>query len=407
MDGALSDIRVLDLARVLAGPWCTQNLADLGAEVIKIERPGAGDDTRVWGPPWLKDAQGAEIGDSTYFAATNRGKKSVALDISRPEGQALVRELAAQSDVFIENFKVGDLKRYGLDYDSIRAINPRIVYCSITGYGQSGPSAHKPGYDFVFQAMGGLMSITGERDDRPGGGPQKVGIAIADVMTGMYATVAILAALHHRTISDSGQYIDMALLDSIVAIGGNQVVGHLVSGNVPKRYGNEHASLVPYGVFATSDGEIVVAVGNDGQFRRFCEAIGRAELADDPRYARNKDRVVNRDILLADLARVMEAQPTRIWIDALEAHDVPCGPINNYEQVFAEPQVRHRGLRVEVVRPDGTRVPTAASPLRLSETPPRYDRAPPVLGEHTESVLKDILRMGDDEIARLRSAGVL
>ena len=404
---ALSDIRVLDLARVLAGPWCTQNLADLGAEVIKIERPGSGDETRGWGPPWLRERDGAEAPNSSYYAAANRGKKSLTLDIAKPAGQAIIRELAAVSDVFIENFKVGDLKRYGLDYDAIRAINPRIIYCSITGYGQNGPSAHKPGYDFVFQGLGGMMSITGERDDHPGGGPQKVGIAIADTMTGMYATVAILGALHHRTISGVGQYIDMALLDCIVAIGGNQVVGYLVSGKIPKRYGNEHASLVPYGVFKTLDSEIIIAVGNDTQWQRFCRVIGRDDLAADARYAKVRGRVIGRDALMPDIARTLRLRETRDWIERLEAEAVPCGPINNYEQVFTEPQVRHRGLRVDIARPDGSVVPTAASPLRLSETPPRYELPPPLLGEHTNAILRQILGKDDAKIADLRAKGIV
>lgn len=404
---ALSDIRVLDLARVLAGPWCTQNLADLGAEVIKIERPGVGDDTRGWGPPWLKEADGGDASDSTYYAATNRGKKSLTLDISKPEGQAVIKELAAVSDVFIENYKVGDLKRYGLDYEAIRQINPKIVYCSITGYGQDGPSAHKPGYDFVFQGLGGMMSITGERDDAPGGGPQKVGIAIADVMTGMYATIAILAALHHRSTSGVGQYIDMALLDCIVAIGGNQVVGHLATGNIPKRYGNEHASLVPYQVFATKDARIVVAVGNDVQWQRFCKAIGRDDLAADQRFIKVKGRVTGRSELIPELSRTMLTQDTEFWIARLEAEDVPCGPINDYAQVFFDPQVRHRGLRVDIPRGGGASVSTAASPLRLAATPPRYDVPPPLLGEHTDLVLKQVLNKTDEEITALRGSRIV
>ena len=404
---ALSDVRVLDLARVLAGPWCTQNLADLGAEVIKIERPGVGDDTRGWGPPWLKKADGSDARDSTYYAATNRGKKSLTLDISKPEGQAAIKALASESDVFIENYKVGDLKRYRLDYDSIRAINPRIVYCSITGYGQDGPSAHKPGYDFVFQAMGGLMSITGERDDIAGGGPQKVGIAIADVLTGMYATAAILAALHYRDVSGKGQYIDVALLDCIVALGGNQVVGHLATGDIPKRYGNAHASLVPYQVFATNNAPIVVAVGNDGQWQRFCKAVGRDDLGVDPRYLKVKGRVTGREQLIPEIAKTLLSRDSEYWIKCLEAVDVPCGPINDYEQVFKDPQVTHRGLRIDIRGTDGVVTPTVASPLRLTATPPKYDRAPPRLGEHTDHILKDVLGKSDREIADLRDRGIV
>jgi crotonobetainyl-CoA:carnitine CoA-transferase CaiB-like acyl-CoA transferase len=404
---ALSNIRVLDLARVLAGPWCTQNLADLGAEVIKVERPGTGDDTRGWGPPWLKTANDVDSSDSSYYSSTNRGKKSLTLDIAKPEGQAIIKELAAVSDVFIENYKVGDLKRYGLDYESIRKINPRIIYCSVTGYGQDGPSAHKPGYDFVFQGLAGLMSITGERDDVPGGGPQKVGIAIADVMTGMYATVAILAALHHRSVAGTGQYIDMALLDCMVAVGGNQAVGYLVTGNVPKRYGNAHANLVPYQVFPTKDAQIVIAVGNDGQWQRFCKGIERNDLMSDRRYAKVKDRVTRRDELLPEIERTLRTHDTKFWLDRLEAEGVPCGPINDYAQVFEDPQVEHRQLRIDIPRPGVPPVPTVASPLRLSETPPSYHLPPPLLGEHTAEILKGVLDKSDADIAALRAANIV
>ncbi|MFL9828015.1 CaiB/BaiF CoA transferase family protein [Rhodoplanes sp. SY1] len=407
MTTALSHIRVLDLSRVLAGPWCTQNLADLGADVIKVERPGTGDDTRAWGPPFVADADGASSGDSTYYAAANRGKRSIAIDIARPEGQALVRALAAESDVVIENFKVGDLARYALDYASLAPKNPGLVYCSITGYGQDGPAAHKPGYDFVFQAQGGLMSITGERDDLPGGGPQKVGIAIADVLTGMYATIAILAALNHRSVSGRGQYIDMALLDCIVALGGNQVTGFFASGKVPHRYGNAHASLVPYGSFATADGHVVIAVGNDAQWRRCCDVLGRADLAADPRWSTMSGRIVGRDELIPDLAATLKTRTTAGWVAALEAQGVPCGAINDYAQVFEEPQVKHRGLRIDLPRDDGSAVATIASPLRLSGTPPRYDRAPPRLGQHTDEILRGVLGTSDEEIAALRAAGVV
>lgn len=407
MAEALSHIRVLDLSRVLAGPWCTQNLADLGAEVIKVERPGTGDDTRRWGPPWLKTPDGRDAVDSTYYAAANRGKKSLTLNLASPNGQALAHELAARCDVLVENYKVGDLKRYGLDYESLREKNPGLVYCSITGYGQDGPSAHKPGYDFVFQAIGGLMSITGERDDRPGGGPQKVGIAVADVMTGMYATIAILAALNHRMVSGRGQYIDMALLDCIVAIGGNQAVGHLATGAVPRRYGNEHASLVPYQSFVTADAEIVVAVGNDAQWQRFCEAIERPDLAADPRYAAVTGRVTGRQDLIPELAHTMLGRTTAEWLMRLEARGVPCGPVNDYRAVFADPQVRHRALRVDLRRADGSAAPTAASPLRLTGTPPVYGQAPPLLGEHTDWVLATLLGKSTGEIAALRRDGTI
>lgn len=405
--GALSHIRVLDLSRILAGPWCTQNLADMGAEVIKVERPGAGDDTRAWGPPWIKDAQGRDTSNSTYYAAANRGKKSVTLDIATAEGQALVRELAQASDVLVENYKIGDLKRYGLDYTSLAALNPGLVYCSITGYGQEGPSAHKPGYDFVFQALGGLMSITGERDDLPGGGPQKAGIAIADVMTGMYASIAILAALNHRNVSGRGQYIDMALLDCIVALGGNQVTGYFASGKVPGRYGNAHASLVPYQVFAVADGEMVVAVGNETQWQRYCEAIARPDLAGDARWHKVSGRITGRAQLVPELARTMLTRTTADWINRLEALGVPCGPINDYGQVFDDAQVRHRQLRVDMTQADGGTLPTLASPLRLQGTPPRYDRAPPTLGDCTDEILANLLGRNEAQIAGYRSNKVI
>ena len=346
--GALSHLRVLDLSRVLAGPWATQNLADLGAEVIKVERPRIGDDTRGWGPPWIRDENGQNTTDSTYYAAANRGKQSITVDLASAEGQRLVKDLAAVSDVVVENYKIGDLKRYGLDYESLSAINPRLVYCSITGYGQTGPSAHKPGYDFVFQAQGGLMSITGERKDLPGGGPQKVGIAIADVITGMYASIAILAALNHRDVSGRGQYIDMALLDCLVALGGNQVTGYFSSGKVPHHYGNAHASLVPYQVFKTVDADMVVAVGNDQQWQKYCQAIERPDLAADERWVKVSGRIIGRETLIPQLAETMRTRSSGEWIERLEAFAVPCGRINDYQQVFQDPQVMHRGLRVDM-----------------------------------------------------------
>jgi crotonobetainyl-CoA:carnitine CoA-transferase CaiB-like acyl-CoA transferase len=404
---ALSNLRILDLSRILAGPWCSQNLADLGAEVIKVERPGKGDDTRAWGPPWIRDASGADTTNSTYYAAANRGKKSVTIDIASVDGQSLIKELASKSDVLIENYKVGDLKRYGLDYDSLRLLNPQLVYCSITGYGQDGPSAHKPGYDFVFQAMGGLMSVTGEQDNRPGGGPQKAGVAIADVMTGMYATIAILAALNHRVISGTGQYIDMALIDCIVALGGNQVTGYFASGNVPHRYGNSHASLVPYQVFVVADGEVVVAVGNDVQWQQFCDAIERPDLAADDRWRLVSGRITGRTELVPELARTLLQRSQAEWIVRLEAHGVPCGPINDYQQVFKDPQVQHRGLRIDMSQPDGSTVSTIASPLRLMSTPAAYTLPPPQLGDSTDFVLKKVLGYDSKRIEDLRAKGVL
>jgi len=404
---ALNNIRVLDLARVLAGPWCAQTLADLGAEIIKIERPKTGDDTRRWGPPWLKENDGNDGADSSYFAATNRGKKSVTVDLSTAEGQEIIRSLAAASDIIIENYKVGDMKRYGLDYESIRKINPSIIYCSITGYGQSGPSAHKPGYDFVFQGIGGLMSITGERDDLPGGGPQKMGIAVADVMTGMYALTAILAALHYRNTTGKGQYIDMALLDCLVTIGGNQAVGYLVTGDIPKRYGNEHASLVPYQVFKTLDSEIVIAVGNDTQWQRFCDGLGRPDIGADERYSAVTGRVTGRHELIPELSRTFLEQTTDHWIKRFEERGVPCGAVNNYKEVFEEPQVIHRELQIELSRKDGTKVPAVASPFKMSETAPVHELPPPYLGEHTEEVLQSLTSKTAEQIAELRIKGVL
>ena len=405
--GALSHIRVLDLSRVLAGPWATQNLADLGAEVIKVERPRVGDDTRGWGPPWIRDDQGEYTHDSTYYAAANRGKKSITVDIASVEGQKIVRELAAVSDVVVENYKIGDLKRYGLDYESLGAINPRLVYCSITGYGQTGPSSHKPGYDFVFQAQGGLMSITGERDDLPGGGAQKVGIAIADVITGMYSSIAILAALNHRDVSGHGQYIDMALLDCLVALGGNQVTGYFSSGKVPHRYGNAHASLVPYQVFETADSDMVVAVGNDMQWQKYCEAIERPDLAADERWTKVTGRIVGRETLIPELAKTMRTRGSEQWIACLESLGVPCGRINNYQQVFEDPQVVHRGLRVDLPTEDGGTVSTIASPLRLMGTPVQYKLAPPKLGSSTEQLLKQLLHKSDEDISAYRKANVI
>ena len=328
----------------------------------------------------------------------------MSLDISSSQGQQIVKDLARLSDVVVENYKIGDLKRYGLDYESLKVINPRLVYCSITGYGQTGPSAHKPGYDFVFQAQGGLMSITGERDDLPGGGPQKVGIAIADVMTGMYSTIAILAALNQRDVSGVGQHIDMALLDCIVALGGNQVTGYLTSGKVPKRYGNAHASLVPYQVFEVADGEIVVAVGNDTQWIRYCEGIDRPDLIADERWVKVTGRITGRDILIPELAKTMLTRTKDEWIERLEARGVPCGGINNYEQVFEDPQVKHRGLRVDVPRVDGGVVPTIASPLRLMGTPVAYDKAPPTLGDSTEEILRTLLNKSEGEIMAYRKS---
>lgn len=403
----LSHIRVLDLSRVLAGPWCTQNLADLGAEVIKVERPGAGDETRGWGPPWLPDDQHTGRRDSAYYGSTNRGKKSITIDLARPQGQALIRRLAQRTDVLVENYKVGTLARYGLAYDDLKALNPRLVYCSITGFGQNGPYSHRPGYDFVFQAMGGLMSITGERDDLPGGGPQKVGIAVADITTGMYASLAITAALAWRERSGRGQYIDMALLDCAMAFNSNQAVNYLVSGKLPHRYGNAHPNAVPYQVFDTRDGQMVLAVGNDGLFAAYCQVIGRPELSADPRFAKVSGRLTNRDTLLPILADLMRGDTTANWLARLEAAGVPCAPINDFSQAFADPHVRTRGIQTQLPLSSGGSFPGIASPMHFSDTPLDYPIGPPVLGEHTDEVLAQQLELTAEERAHLRAAGVI
>ncbi|MBU9488112.1 CaiB/BaiF CoA transferase family protein [Burkholderia multivorans] len=401
--GALSHIRVLDLTRVLAGPWCAQTLADFGADVIKIERPGAGDDTRHWGPPYLKDAHGADTAEAAYYLAANRNKRSVTIDIATPEGQQIVRELAAQSDVVLENYKVGQLKKYGLDYASLRAVKPDLVYCSVTGFGQTGPYAHRAGYDFIVQGIGGFMSITGERDGVPGGGPQKAGVAIADLATGLYSTIAVLAALAHRDRTGEGQYIDMALLDVQVALLANMNTNFLASGTPPVRWGNAHPNIVPYQTFQTSDGWIIVAVGNDGQFRKFVEAGGRPELADDERFATNPARVRHRDKLVPILAEMVKTRSKTAWIDALEAAGVPCGPINDLAEVFANEQVVARGMEVALPHPCGADVKLVRNPVRMSATPPDARTAPPLLGAHTDDVLRDMLGYDDARIAALKA----
>jgi formyl-CoA transferase len=407
MPGPLAHLRVLDLSRVLAGPWAAQNLADLGAEVIKIERPGAGDDTRGWGPPWLKDGQGKDTTESAYFASVNRNKKSVTLDISKPEGQAIARELAGKCQVLIENYKVGTLKRYGLAYEDLKAANPGLIYCSVTGFGQDGPFAPLPGYDFIFQGMGGLMSITGERDGQPGAGPQKVGIAITDVLTGMYASVAILAAITHRERTGQGQYIDTALLDTMVAFNANQIVSYFTSGKVPIRWGNAHPQVVPYEVFPTADGHIILAIGNDGQFERFCEVAGASELAQEARFKTMSQRIVHRAELIPLIAEIMRMRTKAEWIEALEAATVPCGPINNMKEVFENPQVQHRELRVDIPHPSGGTAPVVRSPLRLSETPVDYRLAPPLLGQHNDDVMRGLLGKSAADLQRLKAAGIL
>ncbi|WP_313026900.1 CaiB/BaiF CoA transferase family protein [Pseudomonas lopnurensis] len=407
MSGALSHIRVLDLSRVLAGPWCGQILGDLGAEVIKVERPGTGDDTRHWGPPFLRDEQGADTSEAAYYLAANRNKQSLTVDFTHAEGQRIVRELAAQCDVLLENFKVGGLAAYGLDYQSLKAINPRLVYCSITGFGQDGPYAQRAGYDFMIQGLGGLMSLTGRADGEEGTGPIKVGVALTDILTGLYAAVGVMAALNHREQSGLGQYIDTALLDVQVACLGNQALNYLATGVSPRRMGNAHPNIVPYQDFPTADGDIILTVGNDGQFRRFCEVAGHPEWAQDPRFASNKARVAHRAELIPLIRQATVFRSTAEWVAALEQAGVPCGPINDLAQVFADPQVRHRGLKVEMAHPLSGSVPQVASPLRLSASPVAYRNPPPLLGEHSEALLRRLLGMSEEQIAGLREAGVI
>lgn len=407
MSGALEGLKVLDLSRVLAGPWASQTLGDLGAEVIKVERPDGGDETRGWGPPWLKDAQGRETSEAAYYLAANRNKRSIAVDIASAAGQEIVRRLAARSDVLIENFKVGGLKKYGLDYESLKATNRGLIYCSITGFGQSGPYAPRAGYDFLIQGMGGLMSVTGRRDGEPGAGPQKVGVALTDVLTGLYSVIGILSALQHRNRTGHGQHIDMALLDVQVASLANQNMNYLTTGRAPARMGNAHPNIVPYQDFPTADGGMIVAVGNDRQFAALARAMGHPEWSSDPRYATNAARVENREDLIARMNEAARHRTTRDWIAALEAVGVPCGPINTLAEVFADPQVVARGLKLMLGHPLTGEVPTVASPLRLSGTPVDYRLPPPLLGEHTRAVLADELGLDDEEIARLAAAGTI
>ncbi|OHC68769.1 MAG: CoA-transferase [Rhodocyclales bacterium RIFCSPLOWO2_02_FULL_63_24] len=406
MMGALSGLKVLDLSRVLAGPWASQLLGDLGAEVIKVEKPGGGDDTRGWGPPWLADGAGQATTDAAYFLCTNRNKRSLTVDITQPAGQAIVRELAAQSDVVLENFKVGGLAAYGLDYASLSALNPKLVYCSITGFGQDGPYAARAGYDFLIQGMGGLMSVTGRADDEQGAGPQKVGVALTDILTGLYATVAIQAALAHRAQTGQGQQIDLALLDVQVACLANQAMNYLVSGTAPRRMGNGHPNIVPYQDFPTADGDMILAIGNDGQFARFCEIAGHGEWADDARFATNAARVRHRAALLPLLRQATVMKTTAEWIALLENAAVPCGPINDLAAVFADPQIVHRGLRLDLPHAAGGTAPQVANPIHFSATPIDYRRAPPRLGQDTEAVLRELGR-SEATIAALRAAGIV
>ena len=410
---ALPHIKVLDLSRVLAGPWCTQMLADLGADVIKVERPGAGDDTRHWGPPFIKDAQGNDTNQATYFTACNRNKRSITIDMAQPEGQALIRQMALESDVLVENFKVGGLANYGLDYASLQALNPRLIYCSVTGFGQDGPYAERAGYDLMIQAMTGMMSITGRPDNVPGGGPLRVGVALTDLFTGVYACSAILAALEVRHRTGVGQQIDMALLDVGMATLANQAGGFLNSGNVPQRQGNSHPSLAPYQDFPTQDGSMLLAIGNDGQFARFCAAVERPEWAADARYASNTLRVTHREILIPAMEAITRTRTTAQWVALLEDKAVPCGPINDIGQAFSDAQVQARGLKLNqplapavVAQTAIESIATVASPLRLMDTPPVLCRAPPMLGEHTDEVLRG-LGLSAERIAALRQGGVL
>ncbi len=407
MTQSLSHLTVLDLSRVLAGPWAGQVLADLGADVIKIERPGSGDDTRGWGPPFLKDAQGGDTPDAAYFLCANRNKKSVTVDFTTPEGREIVRALAAKADIVLENFKVGGLKAYGLDYDSLKEINPRLIYCSITGFGQTGPYASRAGYDFLVQGMGGLMSITGPRADEAGSGPQKAGVAVADILTGLYGTIGILAALVHRDRTGVGQHIDVALLDVQVACLANQASNYLVGGQVPERLGNAHPNIVPYQDFPTADGHIIIAVGNDTQFVRLCDALGLPGLGDDPLFTSNKLRVSNRVVLIERLREATVTRSTAAWVAALERVGVPCGPINALDAVFDDAQVRARGMQVELPHPLAGVVPLVGNPLRLSQTPVTYRTAPPGLGAQTREVLGGQLGMSAAQLDALSHKGVI
>ena len=406
MPGPLSHIKVLDLSRILAGPWAGQVLADLGADVIKVERPGAGDDTRSWGPPFLKDRDGAETKEAGYYLSVNRGKRSVTLSIDKPEGQRIVRALAARADIVLENYKVGTLARFGLGYEDLKAVNPKLIYCSVTGFGQTGPRRDQAAYDFMIQAMGGMMSVTGERDDKPGGGPQKVGIPIVDLMTGMYAAVAVLAALARREVSGAGEYIDIGMLDVQVATLANQAMNFLVSGKAPRRTGNAHPNIQPQDVFACRDGQIALAVGNDGQFAKLCEVLGQPALAQDERFAKNASRVRNLAVLHPLIAGLLKERDRSHWVAALDAAGVPAGPINAIPEVFEDRQVKHRRMLVEVPHPLSGTVPQVASPMRFTAAPLVHDRAPPLLGEHSVEILREI-GIGDAEIEQLRKNGVV
>ena len=401
MAGPLTGIRVLDLSRILAGPWSTQCLADLGAEVVKVEKPGAGDDTRTWGPPYYG---ASEDQLSAYFMSANRGKRSLALDITTSSGQDIVRRLVEKSDILVENFKVGGLNKYGLDYASLKVLNPGLIYCSITGFGHSGPYKDRPGYDLMIQGLGGMMSVTGAPDDEPGGGPMRAGVAVTDLFTGMYGTVGILAALYHRERTGEGQHIDMGLLDTQVAVLANQGMSYLVSGEAPKRQGNSHPSIVPYQSFATKDGHMILAVGNDGQFARFCAVAGVPKLADDERFVANQSRVQNRNALVDILKGLLKGKTTAQWIGLLAAANVPCGPINDIEGVYADEQVQARGIKKEIVDARGDMMPSVANPIHFSETKISYDRPPPRVGEHTDELLQEMLDLSTEELGALKAS---
>jgi len=405
--GPLRALRVLDLSRVLAAPWCTQLLGDLGADVIKIERVGPGDESRQWGPPWVPDANGEPTRESSYFQSANRNKRSMAVDLSKPEGQALIRQLAMQADICIENYKVGDLARYGLDYASLSALNERLIYCSVTGFGQDGPFAKRPGYDYLFQGLSGLMSVTGERDDLPGGGPQRAGVPLIDLFTGMYASVSILAALHHRDETGKGQYIDLSLLAVSMALSSGQLSNYMNTGKIPQRTGNASPAITPYGVFPCADGDIIIASANQGQFSALAKALGHPEWATDPRFVDNPARMVNLAALRACFAEVMCKQPRAYWEEVFLKAGVPAGPINNYEQAMNHPQVQHLQTRFELPHGLGKNVPLIANPIRLSASPVNYRYAPPLLGQHTDEILHDWLDLADEEIAGLKAQQVI
>ena len=406
MSGPLSHVRVLDLSRILAGPWAGQVLADLGADVVKVERPGAGDDTRSWGPPFLKDESGRTTSDAGYFLAVNRGKRSITLDLSKPEGQELVRRLAARADILLENYKVGTLEKFGLGYEDLKKVNPRLVYCSVTGFGQTGPKRDHAAYDFMIQAASGLMSVTGERDGLPGAGPQKVGVPIVDLMTGMYTAVAVLAGLARRDHTGEGEYIDIGMLDVGVSMLANQAMNYLISGKAPRRAGNKHPNIQPQDVFATRDGYIALVVGNDSQYVKFCEAVGRPEWAGDERFRTNAGRVTNQAVLLPMIGELLATRDTRAWSELFNSAGVPCGPINTVPEVFEDEQVKHREMLIRIAHPAAGSVPQVASPMKFTEAPLSFDRPPPLIGQHTQEILREI-GLDAGQIEALAAQGII